>query len=203
MERMPRKMLTAWVDNTRPRGRPQFTIPHSIHKALDGVGLKGEFKDWSKLAQDRREWRRLTNTVNPYGGRDPAPGSGSTGTGKTARQPYVRPTPPTAEEQRAARQWRAEQKRAERLEWSKSPYYDSDVDESDNPISREQAWWIAQRWKERHSGTTALRWMPVDMNGGSLDSITEDLIAQLAATIGRRKFMCYFGPNSTEDKYSR
>ena len=56
-ERFPRKFLTSWVRHPRPHGRPQFTYGHSLNKTLSRAGFPTEFKEWTKLAQDRASWR--------------------------------------------------------------------------------------------------------------------------------------------------
>ena len=38
-ERLPRKMLTCWVQSKRPRGCPKFTIGRSIMKCLKKAGI--------------------------------------------------------------------------------------------------------------------------------------------------------------------
>ena len=61
--RIPRQLLTAWVHNPRPIGRPAMTFGHTLQKALRRNGLPTEFAGpdgWRHLAQDRVEWRRRT-----------------------------------------------------------------------------------------------------------------------------------------------
>ena len=61
--RIPRQLLTAWVHNPRPIGRPAMTFGHTLQKALRRNGLPLEFAGpdgWRDLAQDRLEWRRRT-----------------------------------------------------------------------------------------------------------------------------------------------
>jgi exonuclease III len=57
--RTPRKLLTSWVKNKRPRGRPLFTFGHALKKALKWAGLPIQYAEWSTLAQDRPQWRSL------------------------------------------------------------------------------------------------------------------------------------------------
>ena len=57
--RTPRKLLTSWVKNKRPRGRPLFTFGHALKKALKWAGLPTQYAEWSTLAQDRPQWRSL------------------------------------------------------------------------------------------------------------------------------------------------
>jgi hypothetical protein len=61
--RIPRQLLTAWVHNPRPIGRPTMTFGHTLQKALRRNGLPTEFSGpdgWRLLAQDKVEWRRRT-----------------------------------------------------------------------------------------------------------------------------------------------
>lgn len=61
MCRVPRKLLTGWVENPRPVGRPQFNFSHTLKKALAHKGLPTGFEEWSKLASDRIGWKNLMN----------------------------------------------------------------------------------------------------------------------------------------------
>jgi len=64
--RIPRQLLTAWVHNPRPIGRPAMTFGHTLQKALRRNGLPLEFAGpdgWRDLAQDRLEWRRRTTPL--------------------------------------------------------------------------------------------------------------------------------------------
>ena len=56
-ERLPRKLLTSWVRNKRPRGAPQFTYGRGVIKALKKVDI--EKSEWYNAAQDRNAWRTL------------------------------------------------------------------------------------------------------------------------------------------------
>ena len=58
-ERLPRKMLTSWVSHKRPRGCPEFTYGRGLRKALTKTGI--DPKEWTVLAENREDWRRLTN----------------------------------------------------------------------------------------------------------------------------------------------
>jgi hypothetical protein len=60
MDRLPRKLLTGWVDNKRPVGRPKLTYGHSLKKALKSRGLPYTFNKWCPLAQDRLQWSALS-----------------------------------------------------------------------------------------------------------------------------------------------
>ena len=56
-ERLPRKLLTSWVRNKRPRGAPQFTYGRGVMKALKKAEIKKD--SWYDIAQDRVVWRTL------------------------------------------------------------------------------------------------------------------------------------------------
>ena len=62
MTRLPRQFLTSWVNHPRPHGRPQYTYGHSLSKSLKRAGISSAFKEWSQLAQDRSNWRKLFYT---------------------------------------------------------------------------------------------------------------------------------------------
>jgi hypothetical protein len=59
--RMPRMLLTGWVEAPRPVGAPQMTIGRTIKKALSSFKLPTEFPEWRKLAQERSTWRSSTH----------------------------------------------------------------------------------------------------------------------------------------------
>jgi hypothetical protein len=63
MARLPRKLLTAWVPNPRPNGRPPMSFGHTLKKALQRKGLPTIFGEWSPIAADRPHWRQLHTTV--------------------------------------------------------------------------------------------------------------------------------------------
>ena len=58
--RLPRKFLTSWVRHPRPVGRPQHAFGHSLNKTLERAGIPTVSKTWRELAQDRANWRKLT-----------------------------------------------------------------------------------------------------------------------------------------------
>ena len=68
--RLPRRMLTAWVDNPRPRGKSCHGYAHWLNKELHAVGIctercalaMGNFTSWMQQAQDRESWRRVSTT---------------------------------------------------------------------------------------------------------------------------------------------
>jgi hypothetical protein len=58
MNRVPRKLLTGWIEHARPVGCPQMTWGHTLNKALKSYDLPTEFGQWSALAADRRVWQQ-------------------------------------------------------------------------------------------------------------------------------------------------
>ena len=56
-ERLPRRMLSAWVAHKRPAGAPQFTYGRTIAKAMDVFDL--DPARWPELAADRGAWRAM------------------------------------------------------------------------------------------------------------------------------------------------
>ena len=57
LSRLPRKMLTAWVQTPRPRGAPRMTWGRTLKKYLTRAGLPAEEKEWMKIAADRERWK--------------------------------------------------------------------------------------------------------------------------------------------------
>jgi hypothetical protein len=71
-ERLPRRMLSAWVPHRRPAGAPSMTYGRSVFKALDKFGL--DVARWPELAADRSVWRAMLQTgLAPAGFRPGAP----------------------------------------------------------------------------------------------------------------------------------
>ena len=56
-ERLPRKMLTSWIRERRPRGAPDFTYGRGMYKALKKVDV--DRKEWFEMAMDRVKWRNV------------------------------------------------------------------------------------------------------------------------------------------------
>ena len=56
-ERLPRRMLSAWVPRARPRGAPRLTYGRSVAKAMDVFNL--DHARWPELAADRARWRAM------------------------------------------------------------------------------------------------------------------------------------------------
>jgi hypothetical protein len=63
MTRTPRKLLTGWVANPRPNGRPPMTFGHTLKKALLSKGLPANFDEWHRIAADRPRWRQIHTKV--------------------------------------------------------------------------------------------------------------------------------------------
>ena len=59
-ERLPRKMLTSWVKEKRPRGAPEFTYGRGVYKALKKVNL--DRSNWYQTAMNRERWRTVINS---------------------------------------------------------------------------------------------------------------------------------------------
>lgn len=68
MSRMPRKLLTGWVNHKRPVGAPQMTYGRTVNKALKSKNITTTFKGrwgWNKIAADKAKWRKLTSKDQP------------------------------------------------------------------------------------------------------------------------------------------
>lgn len=57
--RLPRKLLTGWVEHPRKRGGQELNWGRSLKNALSSKHLPTEFFQWSELAKDRTSWRAL------------------------------------------------------------------------------------------------------------------------------------------------
>ena len=60
ISRLPRMLLSSWVDNKRPRQRPQFNYGHGLQSA--GVNIRV----WGSLAKNRSLWRAITQQKNVH-----------------------------------------------------------------------------------------------------------------------------------------
>ena len=60
-ERLPRKMISSWVKEPRPKGAPQSTYGRGLYKALAKVHLTRH--DWHEKAKDREIWRDMIDTL--------------------------------------------------------------------------------------------------------------------------------------------
>ena len=54
MSRLPRLLLSSWVDHKRPKQRPQFTYGHGLKRDLSNAGV--DVKDWGSLAMNHNLW---------------------------------------------------------------------------------------------------------------------------------------------------
>ena len=61
-DRLPRKMLSSWVPNKRPRGAPEFTYGRGLYKALKKVEVSKD--NWYALAENREQWRKTVKSMN-------------------------------------------------------------------------------------------------------------------------------------------
>ncbi len=58
MDRMPRKLLTGWVEYSWPEGFPEMTWVRMLNKALKNYDLPTNYEQWRILAADRRAWQQ-------------------------------------------------------------------------------------------------------------------------------------------------
>ena len=61
-DRLPRKILSSWVAEKRPRGCPEFTYAYGLNKALKKADVDKE--TWTILATDRQAWRSMIQSIN-------------------------------------------------------------------------------------------------------------------------------------------
>ena len=61
MNRLPRKMISSWINEKRPRGSPEMTYGRSMFKALKKANVDNN--EWFVLAHDRDLWRSVCNNV--------------------------------------------------------------------------------------------------------------------------------------------
>jgi exonuclease III len=59
--RTPRKLLTGFLEQKRPTGRPTKTWGHALADSLKLYEI--DYKTWIKTAQDRSHWRHLTSKL--------------------------------------------------------------------------------------------------------------------------------------------
>ena len=62
MDRLPRKMLSSWVNEKRPRGSPEMTYGRSLMKALKRANV--DTNDWYEMAKDRNVWKNVIDSVS-------------------------------------------------------------------------------------------------------------------------------------------
>ena len=61
-QRLPRRLLTAWVRTPRPPGGQAMTYGRRILDDLELLQLPLEFPEWAHLAQDVTAWRQAIGT---------------------------------------------------------------------------------------------------------------------------------------------
>ena len=64
MSRLPRLLLSSWVDHKRPQQRPQFTYGHGLKRDLSNAGV--DVKHWGSLALNRNLWHAVTQQKNVH-----------------------------------------------------------------------------------------------------------------------------------------
>ena len=57
-------ILSSWVDNKRPRQRPQFNYGHWLLRDLRNAGV--HLKAWDTLAGDQNPWHAITQQKNVH-----------------------------------------------------------------------------------------------------------------------------------------
>ena len=60
-DRLPRKLLSSWVYQARPLGRPCKRWGESIEDDLKLAGLK--VSNWHETAEDRDKWREIIDKL--------------------------------------------------------------------------------------------------------------------------------------------
>jgi hypothetical protein len=72
--RLPRRMLSCWIPNRRPVGRPRFTYGETIKKALQKFGFNADKIGitWHTLASKSCIWKSLLCPGNFYNGISPS-----------------------------------------------------------------------------------------------------------------------------------
>ena len=58
VDRLPRQLISSWVNHSRPVGRPLLNYGQSLDKDLRRVGF-GARDNWSKIAQDKNMWAKI------------------------------------------------------------------------------------------------------------------------------------------------
>jgi len=59
MDRLPRQLMTSWVQNPRPLGRPQMTYGATMFKALKSMGIPTDWEEWTVIAVERDDWKQV------------------------------------------------------------------------------------------------------------------------------------------------
>ena len=66
-DRAPRKLLSSWVYQVRPRGRPYMRWAESIEICLKLAGIP--ISKWAERAEDKSKWRTMTRKLGEPGGK--------------------------------------------------------------------------------------------------------------------------------------
>jgi hypothetical protein len=64
MSRLPRLLLSFWVDPKRPKQRPQFTHGSGLKRDLSNAGV--DLKFWGSPAMTRNLWHAITQQKNVH-----------------------------------------------------------------------------------------------------------------------------------------
>ena len=62
-ERIPRKLLSSWVDHKRTKGGVEMTYGRGMNKAFKRAGLVGDGESWHVRAQDRPGWAAMIKSL--------------------------------------------------------------------------------------------------------------------------------------------
>ena len=62
-QRLPRKLLSSWIDSERPVRRPQHSWGRSMINDLPRFGLDTTRDGWASVAQDRLKWNWIVRNV--------------------------------------------------------------------------------------------------------------------------------------------
>ena len=89
--RIPRRMLSSWVCNKRPRGAPRVTYGRTMRKTLERLGI---WDSWCTLVHDRKEWaEKMAEGFENKDAFQPFAVGAETGAGTTAAPPPPAPNP--------------------------------------------------------------------------------------------------------------
>jgi hypothetical protein len=70
-ERLPRKMITSWVNHSRPKGRPvlnygqclEHTLKETNFNSFLSTGNCIDLESWQTLAKDKCTWKKFLENV--------------------------------------------------------------------------------------------------------------------------------------------
>jgi hypothetical protein len=57
-ERLPKRMMTAYVEHPRKHGRPQQNLGHTYENVLKKSEINTSIRQWTQLAQNQSEWKK-------------------------------------------------------------------------------------------------------------------------------------------------